>query len=197
MTDIENNVSEFLENYKTSIDHLPTSNSSLCEIIDILIQKRNDGNKIIVFGNGGSASTSSHFVADLLKTSIVDNSKRFKAISLVDNVPVFTAWSNDVSYDDVFLEQLKNFLEPGDLIIVFSGSGKSPNLIKAMKYAKNLGYEIIGFSGMSGGLFPEICKICHKSPTADMLMIESIHLMLCHCIVHTIRKLGTPQFKYE
>lgn len=197
MIDIKTNISDFMEEQKICVKKLSSLEKILVEIIQILVQKRDQGKNIILFGNGGSASTSSHFVSDLLKTSITEGSKRFKAISLVDNIPVSTAWSNDVSYNDVFVEQLKNFIDSGDLIIVFSGSGKSKNVIKAMKYAKKSNATVIGFTGMTGGLFPEICDICHITPSNDMLTIESIHLMLCHCIISTLRKFGTPQFKYE
>lgn len=197
MADIKSSNSKFIENLKISIENLSSQENKLDEITKILIKKRENGNKIIVIGNGGSASTSSHFVSDLLKTSIIKNSKRFKAISLVDNIPVITAWANDVSYDDIFIEQLKNFLDSEDLIIAFSGSGKSENVIRAMKYAKGSNATVIGFTGMSGGSFPEICDICYIVPSDDMLIIESVHVMLCHCIISTMRNLGDPQFKYE
>jgi D-sedoheptulose 7-phosphate isomerase len=197
MVDVKNNNSEFIKNLKISIENLSSQKNKLDEITEILIKKRENGNKIIIIGNGGSASTSSHFVSDLLKTSIVKNSKRFRAISLVDNIPVMTAWANDASYDDIFAEQLKNFLDPEDLIIAFSGSGKSENVIRAMKLAKRSNASVIGFTGMSGGSFPEICDICYSVPSDDMLIIESVHVMLCHSIISTIRNLGEPQFKYE
>lgn len=197
MENLEKNTSEFIINLNNSLNDLKSEEKILNEITKIFIKKRDSGNKIIIFGNGGSASTSSHFVSDLLKTSITKNSKRFRAISLVDNIPVMTAWSNDVSYDDVFVEQLKNFIESGDLIVAFSGSGKSENIIKAIKYANASNATVIGFTGMSGGSFPDICDICHIVPSNDMLIIESIHVMLCHCIISTIRNLGEPEFKYE
>jgi D-sedoheptulose 7-phosphate isomerase len=197
MVDVKSSNSKFIKNLKISIENLSSEEKILNEITEIFIKKRENGNKIIVFGNGGSASTSSHFVSDLLKTSIVKDSKRFRAISLVDNIPVMTAWSNDVSYDDIFIEQLKNFIESGDLIVAFSGSGKSENVVRAMKYAKESNATVIGFTGMSGGVFPDICDICHIVPNNDMLIIESIHVMLCHCIISTMRNLGDPQFKYE
>lgn len=197
MENLEKNTSEFIINLNNSLNDLKSEEKILNEITKIFIKKRDSGNKIIIFGNGGSASTSSHFVSDLLKTSITKNSKRFRAISLVDNIPVMTAWSNDVSYDDVFVEQLKNFIESGDLIVAFSGSGKSENVIKAIKYAKASNATVIGFTGMSGGGFPDICDICHIVPSNDMLIIESIHVMLFHCIISTIRNLGEPEFKYE
>ncbi len=148
-------------------------------------------------GNGGSASTSSHFVSDLLKTCILKESKRFNAICLSDNVPVLTAWANDTSYDEVFSEQLKNYISFGDIVIAFSGSGTSKNIINALDFAKQMNSFIIGFTGSSGGKFPEFCDITIKVSSSDMLTIESIHVLLCHLIVDGIRSTGIPEFNYE
>ena len=103
----------------------------LNDIISILIKTRNSGNKIFTCGNGGSSSTASHFVSDLLKTTITKDEKRFSAISLVDNFAVNSAWANDVKFDDIFVAQLKNYLNANDLVIAFSGSGNSSNVSKA------------------------------------------------------------------
>jgi D-sedoheptulose 7-phosphate isomerase len=166
-------------------------------MINILLKARDNGNKIYTMGNGGSASTASHFVSDLLKTSITKGDKRFFAISLVDNIPVNFAWANDVSYNAIFKEQLKNFLAKNDILIGFSGSGKSGNVVEAMKYGKENGAICIGITGMDGGDLLKICDECFVVPNNDMLAIESIHIMLCHCIVATIRNMGRPLFKYE
>ena len=148
-------------------------------------------------GNGGSGSTASHFVSDLLKTAIIKHEKRFHAISLVDNVPVLLAWSNDSSYDQVFEEQLKNYLSKGDIVMAFSGSGNSKNLIAGLKFAKKNGAFCIGITGKSGGKIAKFCRICLKIPSEDMLTIESQHLTLCHCIITAIRNTGIPLFKYD
>ena len=167
------------------------------EIFRVLIKAREDGKKIFLMGNGGSASTSTHFVSDLLKTSIIKKKRRFKAFSLTDNTPVILAWANDASYDDIFVEQLKNLVSNGDVVIAFSGSGKSENVVNALRFAKKNGAICIGFTGMHGGYFPKLCNICCTVPSNDMLIIESTHVILCHCIVDTIRNLGKPLFQYE
>ena len=166
-------------------------------IISQLIQARNIGNKIYTFGNGGSASTASHFVSDLLKTTITKTDKRFMAISLTDNFAVNSAWANDVSYDDIFVEQLKNILTNNDIVIAFRGSGNSLNVIKALEFAKDNGAITIGFTGMSGGKLSKICDYCYVVPSDNMLTIESFHIMLSHAIIFTLRELGEPIFKYE
>ena len=174
--------------------------SNLDEINDIcnqLLKARNKGKTIFIFGNGGSGSTASHFASDLLKTAIIKKEKRFKVISLTDNIPVILAWSNDVSYDDVFVEQLKNHFSKGDVLIGFSGSGNSKNILKALKFGKENNSYSIGFTGKLGGKMKKFSDICLKVPSQDMLTIESQHVIICHCIISIIRNLGEPLFKYE
>ena len=166
-------------------------------IINVLQKAQKNGKTIFAFGNGGSGSTASHFVSDLLKTAITKGNKRFAAISLVDNTPVNLAWSNDQSFDAIFIEQLKNFLKKNDVVFAFSGSGKSNNVIQAIKYAKKNNATCIGFTGMDGGELKKICDLCIIVPSSDMLTIESTHLIICHCIIDFIRKSGKPLFKYD
>ena len=136
MSKINDIVSSFLSEQKQSIEKISKDQDIIVKIISVLIQARDKGCKVFTMGNGGSGSTASHFVSDLLKTSITRENKRFVAISLVDNMPVLLAWANDATYEDVFIEQLKNFLSQGDVVIGFSGSGKSKNVIKAFEYGK-------------------------------------------------------------
>jgi len=190
-------ITSFLKEQELCLEKISEQTEIIENIVEILIQARDNSKKIFIIGNGGSASTASHFVADLLKTSITKNDKRFSAISLTDNFPVVSAWSNDSSYEDIFVEQLKNFLSEGDVIVCFSGSGKSKNVVKAMEYGKNNGAICIGITGMSGGDLPKVSDICFIVPSNDMLAIESTHVTLFHCIVSTIRNSGTPMFTYE
>ena len=190
-------VSDFLQEQSTCTSTISKNIDEILEIIKILISARNSKKTIFTLGNGGSGSTASHFVSDLLKTALTKNQNRFRAISLTDNIPVILAWSNDASYDEIFSEQLKNNFSKGDVVVAFSGSGKSKNILKALKFAKNNGVTCIGMSGISGGLMKNICDVCLKIPSSDMLTIESQHLTICHCIINTIRKMGTPVFKYD
>lgn len=187
----------FIKEQEICLRNILSKTTDISKIIDKLLKARDNGNRIYTMGNGGSASTASHFVSDLLKTTITEGDKRFFAISLVDNIPVTFAWANDVSYNDIFVEQLKNFLSKGDIIIGFSGSGKSNNVVKAMKYGKENGAICIGITGMSGGDLAKICDECIVVPSNDMLAIESIHVILCHAIIAAIRNTGKPVFKYE
>ena len=197
MSKIDNFTKSFFAEQVKCIEKLSKQKNQIEKIISLLIKKRNTGKTVFTIGNGGSASTASHFVSDLLKTSITKKNKRFKAISFVDNLPVILAWANDASYDDIFVEQLKNLVSKGDVVIAFSGSGKSENVAKALRFAKKNGAICIGFTGMHGGYFPKLCDICCAVPSNDMLIIESTHVILCHCIVDAIRNLGKPLFQYE
>jgi D-sedoheptulose 7-phosphate isomerase len=112
-------------------------------------------------------------------------------------MPVISSWANDVSYDKIFVEQLKNSLTKNEILIGFSGSGNSKNIINAYEYAKQTGATCIGFTGNDGGKMKECCDICLKIPSDDMLTIESQHLVVCHCIINLIRSLGNPLFEYK
>ncbi|AJM91271.1 D-sedoheptulose-7-phosphate isomerase [Nitrosopumilus piranensis] len=197
MKKIEPILHSFLDEQKICVSNITKNSKDLEDLIRLLIKARNNGKKIFTMGNGGSGSTASHFVSDLLKTAIIKDKKRFQAFSLTDNIPVILAWSNDVSYDRIFIEQLKNTVSNGDVVIAFSGSGNSKNLISALKFCKKNHVKCIGFSGSLGGKMKQYCDLCIRVPSTDMLTIESQHVLLCHGIVSTIRKLGNPQFKYN
>ena len=194
---IEDSILTNLKNNQLCLANLDKKSDQIKKITEQLIDARDNGKTIFTMGNGGSGSTSSHFVSDLLKTAIVNDSKRFKAISLVDNIPVNLAWSNDVSYDSIFSEQLKNFLASGDIVIGFSGSGNSNNVVNAFEYAKTKGSICIAISGMSGGEISKLADISLIVPSNDMLIIESMHILICHCIINAIREQGIPKFNYD
>ena len=128
-------VQNYLDLQVKSISALKNSSKTLIEIYDTIINARDKNMQIFVMGNGGSASTASHFVSDLLKTSITNENNRLKAMSLSDNIPVLLAWSNDVSYDKIFSSQLENFLQKDDVVIGISGSGNSKNVLNAIEFA--------------------------------------------------------------
>ena len=192
----EENIDKYLEQQIKSIESLKEHHTELQEIFNILKNARDQGNQVFVMGNGGSASTASHFVADLLKTSITNENKRFKAISLSDNIPVLLAWSNDESYDTVFSNQLENFLEKDDVVIGISGSGNSKNVLNAIQLANEKYATTVGLNGKGGGELSEIVKINLTVKSDDMLTIETIHLLICHLLTTMIRSDGTPKFNY-
>lgn len=144
------------------------------------------GNHIFTMGNGGSGATASHLVCDLNKGVNFSRKQKFKAICLNDNLPTLLAYANDVSYSDIFCEQLKNFMDEGDVVIGFSGSGNSENVLKAIKYANENGGITIGFSGYDGGKLARIARFSLVAHINDMQKSEDVHLILCHLIMRTI-----------
>jgi D-sedoheptulose 7-phosphate isomerase len=195
-SDINKVVKDFLEVQSNCIKEIQEQSETIDKIIKIIISTRNRNKTIFTMGNGGSGSTASHFASDLQKTVILKNENRLKSISLVDNMPVILAWANDVSFESIFEEQLKNHIEKGDVVIAFSGSGKSKNVVNALKFAKKQGAKCIGFTGKNGGHFNNICDVVFKIQSNDMLTIESQHVTISHCIVSAIRNLGKPLFTY-
>src|SRR5213082_1851585 len=119
--------------------------------IEVLARARDEGRRIFTCGNGGSASAASHFATDMVKGASFHRDKRFRIMALTDSLPTITAYANDVCYDCVFVEQLKNFAEPGDVVMAISGSGHSPNVLQAMEYANSIGCRTIALSGRNGG----------------------------------------------
>jgi D-sedoheptulose 7-phosphate isomerase len=189
-------VQDYLNKQIDFIKSLNDSSEKINQIYDNLLNARNSKNNIFLMGNGGSASTASHFTADLLKTSILENQNRFSAFSLADNIPVILAWANDAGYENIFLGQLKNLLKQGDIVIGFSGSGNSKNVIKAFEYANQLNSITISFTGGNGGELAKISNYNLNINDNDMLTIETGHLLICHLLTTLIRSNGKPMFEY-
>jgi len=171
---------EYLADLKTSIDRLPLD--KLEEIVELLRGACQNGERIYVMGNGGSAATASHFVCDFAKGCNVKGKKKFKVISLTDNVPMLTALGNDISYDDIFTGQLEPLLEKDDLVIAFTGSGNSKNILKAVEYANSVGAVTIALTGFDGGKVKGLAKTCLVVPSDNMERIEDLHLIIEHLI---------------
>lgn len=161
------------------------------EVIDILFNAWKNGSRIFIMGNGGSASTATHFACDLSKVTIVQNKKRFKIMGLNDNIPLVSALTNDEGWNEIYVEQLKSHFEKGDVAIAFSvhgGSGKdkagiwSQNLLKALQFAKDNGGTAIGFSGFDGGAMKDMADVCVVVPFNSTPHVESFHLVLEHLI---------------
>lgn len=145
---------------------------------------RDEGRQIFVCGNGGSASTASHFVCDMVKGASFHRSKRFRILALTDSLATITAYSNDVSYDCVFVEQLKNFANPGDVLLAISGSGNSPNVLRAMEFANSAGLKTIGMTGRDGGQLGKLAQLEINVKDPHMGRIEDGHMIACHMICY-------------
>lgn len=158
-----------------------------------LLQAYHEGRTVFLFGNGGSASLASHFACDLGKGTLlrINGSKRFRVISLTDNLPLITAWANDSSYDEIFAEQLRNLAVLGDIAFAISGSGNSGNVLRALEAAKAGGCTTMGITGYSGGKMKALCDYCIVVPADNMQLIEDFHLSVCHAIFTSIcRRIG-------
>ena len=136
---------------------------------------------IFICGNGGSAATASHFACDINKGVSFGREKRFRVICLNDSIPTIMAYANDVSYDDIFVEQIKNFMNDGDLLIGISGSGNSENVLKAVIYANEHGGRTFGVCGYGGGRLKDTARKSLVINSNDMQKVEDIHLVIFHC----------------
>lgn len=157
---------------------------AIARIIAEFGKARDARKRIYAIGNGGSASTASHFVNDMGKGASIGRETRFKTIPLTDNVEWMTALSNDLCYEDVYVEQLKNFAESGDVLLAISGSGNSENVLRAVRYANEVGCVTIGFTGFEGGKLRELVQHCVVIPSDHMGRIEDMHLILQHLICY-------------
>ncbi len=137
---------------------------------------------IIICGNGGSAATASHFACDLAKWTITDGRRRLRALALTDNVPVMTAWSNDTAYERVFLEQVMSLYRPGDTLVAISGSGNSPNVLRAVEWMAAQGATTIGLTGFGGGKLAGLVQIAIVVPSHFMPEVEDVHSAICHSL---------------
>jgi D-sedoheptulose 7-phosphate isomerase len=180
---------EYLEKIRSILDSMGEDLiDKMDKLASILLKARERGNTIFIMGNGGSASTASHFVGDLSKGTIVEGFPRFKAASLTDNIPNILAWANDYGYEQIFVEQLKNLMEPGDIVIGISVSGNSMNIIKAIEYANRNGGITIGLSGCDGGKLLKCAQENIHVPSSYMQKVEDIHLLIEHLLTSLIRE---------
>ena len=170
------------------------------KLADLIDQRYHEGKFVFIIGNGGSGSNASHLCEDLGKCTLRredfdnDNKKRLKVLSLTDNTPYILAWGNDEGFDRIFLEQLKNLAGSGDLLIAISGSGNSPNILRAVEWANRHGMTTFGCTGFSGG---KLQSLAHKNlhvPLDDMGIVESIHLTAFHWVIDDLhRRIGIEE----
>ncbi len=161
--------------------------SDLRKVLSLLEEAYRNGHRIFIMGNGGSVATASHFALDLAKNTIMPGAPRLKAISLTDHVPLITAWSNDTAYEHIFAEQLANMIEPGDIAIGISTSGNSPNVINALRLAKQSRAATIGLLGAKGGIIKEMVDAYVLAPGQNIEQEEDAHMILAHVITRHMR----------
>lgn len=173
-------VEDYLSQLTSAIDAVDAS--SVNAWIDRLARARAEGATVFVCGNGGSAATASHFATDIGKGASYGKPVRFRAVALTDSMSTITAYANDVGFDVVFAEQLRNLAKPGDVLVTISGSGSSPNIIRVIEAAKELGVDVIALTGFSGGTSGPLADIHVNVPSDHMGRIEDAHMALCHAV---------------
>ncbi len=186
MAEIGAYVRQYVEETRAALAD-PYLAEGIARIVPVLLEARAADRTIYFFGNGGSASTASHFVVDIGKATIRGDGKRFRCVALVDSVESITAWANDAEYARVFSEQLATLAHPGDVAFGISGSGNSPNVLRAMELAPKLGLRTIGLTGMGGGKLRAAVEIPVVVPSNNMQHIEDVHLLICHLLTSYLR----------
>ena len=191
----EKQIEQYFKEIKEICDNI--SREDIDEVIEILFGAWKNGNQVFLCGNGGSASTATHFTCDLFKVTIVEGKKRMRALCLNDNIPLMTALINDDGWDNLFIEQLKNLYQKGDVIMCFSvhgGAGQdkagawSQNLLKAMDYVKKNDGKTIGFAGFDGGAMKELADVCVVVPFDATPHVEAFHVVLQHLIAFRLKE---------
>jgi len=186
--------SQFIEQFFLDLKNVinAISKEDIDQIIEILFDAWKNDKQVFVMGNGGSASTATHFAADLAKTTMVKGKKRFRAFALTDNVPLMSAWINDYGFDMLFQGQLENMLNKGDVLVGFSVHGGKPNvssnLNKAYDYATRRKAKTIGFAGFDGGYMKKKCTATIVVPANSTPLVEAMHVVLHHLIIFRLKE---------
>jgi D-sedoheptulose 7-phosphate isomerase len=193
---IDEFVKEYLKDVGVVTKHI--SHEDLTRVINLLYEAWKNGQQVFLAGNGGSAATAVHFAGDLAKFTSVEGKKRFRATALTDNTPLLTAIINDQGWENAYVEQLKNFLNKGDVFVAISvhgGSGSdkagpwSQNLLKAAKFVKDNHGKVIGLTGFDGGVLKQIADVCIVVPVNSTPHVEGFHSVLTHLICAGLREL--------
>jgi len=170
---------ELLQQTLLSVDLLKVE-----AVSEWLREARDGGKHVFICGNGGSAFTASHFATDLMKGASYGQQTRFRVLPLTDSMGTITAYANDLGYHVVFEEQLKNFAEPGDLLIAISGSGNSPNVLRAVEYANSNGCRTVGLTGRDGGLIGPMVHLNVLAADPHKGRVEDAHAFICHMLAY-------------
>jgi D-sedoheptulose 7-phosphate isomerase len=184
-------IGAYLERLKRALDNV--DRAEIDTMVRVVLDAYEREATIFVCGNGGSANTASHMACDLNKGVGYGREKRLRVHALTDNVATITAYANDVGYDDVFVEQLRTFLRPGDVVLGISGSGNSRNVLQAIELANERGNATIGFTGYDGGKLARLVRHRVHVPVNDMQVAEDVHLTLNHLLMQVLcEAIGGP-----
>jgi D-sedoheptulose 7-phosphate isomerase len=185
-----NHIYHYISEHINILEKLPLDRVE--QVLEVLKAARYKGSMIFTLGNGGSAATASHFVCDLAKNTRKDGSPPFKVYGLSDNLPILMALANDEGYENVFAQQLVNLVRPGDVVIAFSCSGNSPNVLRAIEAAKHYSAITIGFTGFDGGKLGSMVDINVCVSSTSYEQVEDLHLMMEHILCSALREEPTP-----
>lgn len=183
---VRQTIASYLQQLGNVLRSLPVSDIE--RVVDTIVDARAKRATVFLVGNGGSAATASHFACDLAKGTLAPGQPRLRVVALTDNVPLLTAWANDTDYDNVFSEQLQSLVQPGDVVVAISGSGNSPNVLKAVQVGKEAGAVTIGLTGFQGGRLKELVDICVIVPVDHMGQVEDGHMILDHLITDCVKE---------
>jgi D-sedoheptulose 7-phosphate isomerase len=189
-------INDYLETVRRALADV--DQDALAAAAEVVVRAWEEGRQVFTIGNGASAALASHMACDLGKGSATDlgkgseplGGKRLRVISLVDNVALLTAYGNDIAFEDAFVEQLKNLLQPGDLVMAVSGSGGSENVLRALRYARASGAVVVSFTGAQekAGLIAALSDVCVRAPLTLMEQIEDLHVIFHHVICLVLRQ---------
>src|ERR1051325_3399534 len=173
-------IADYLGGVKRLIDQV--SDAKVERLTGLLVEAWANNRRVLLMGNGGSSATASHIVNDLQKCIQMESGKPIKALCLSDCTPLLMAWGNDTEYANVFAPQVECWAEPGDLVIAISGSGNSPNVLRAVEAANEKGATTFGLAGYKGGKLAQIAKECLVVESDNMQQIEDLHMILLHLV---------------
>lgn len=182
-------INQYISDLKATLDQLDEAQISAA--ITLLHEARLDKRQIFIMGNGGSASTATHFVCDLAKNTRHPDWLPFRVIGLADNMALLSAYANDEGYENVFAQQLASLVQSGDVVIGISTSGKSPNVLRAIELANEAGATTVGFTGFDAGALGSMVDLHLYVPSDCIEHVEDIHLMLEHLITKAVREIVT------
>lgn len=181
---INSGLADYVRSAIEAIARIPLPD--VAAVVALLREAAANGRNVYTMGNGGSAMTAAHLAGDLNKGTSPGRKNRFRAICLSDNLATFSAYANDVGYESVFVDPLRNFLRAGEVVIGISGSGNSPNVVKAVEWAATQGAHTVALVGYDGGALKRVAGHTIHIPVNDMQIVEDMHLLLCHMMMRAL-----------
>ena len=179
-------VSDYFQTLRHLLDAVPAD--QVARVVDLLFDCYQSGGRLVLCGNGGSASTASHLVCDFQKNILLDGGRAWEVVALTDSPALLTAWGNDTEFANVFAGQARVWLRgPGDVLLAISGSGNSPNVLRAVEIANEVGATSVGFSGYGGGKLAEAAQVNVVIGQRNMQQVEDLHMILGHVVFAALR----------